>query len=305
LNVNTQQDEAALSAHEDNESLSKLLDELKDFLDSKRGMDRQNTMRPLARQDTVAPLQWDGASLHHLDGSGLAFALRGGVGTKYTLGRRKGADLRIADDCTRVSGVHASVSCEEGKGWCVQDSGSSMGTTLNGKLLLPGTLTPLYNSDVLALGQGNDNTTYSSCSYVMCNAGRDRQVTEAQHVPPASLHTAEKKYGDSVLACLQNGVKDTQAAIDRHDPDGIWKAAGTVISSIKRLSEVLATGIAKSRRDITRSTLKNLRRKKRHDNHNVSVGTAHARHRRDRSNRGGKGKAHTGVRFYVTGISKS
>ena len=53
---------------------------------------------------------------------------------------------------------------------------SSMGTTLNGKLLLPGTLTP--------------------------------------------------------LACLQNGVKDTQAAVDRHDADCIWKAAGTVISSI-------------------------------------------------------------------------
>ena len=55
---------------------------------------------------------------------------------------------------------------------------------------------------------------------------------EAQHVPPACLHTAEKKYGDSVLACLQNGVKDTQAAVDRHDADGIWKVAGTVISSI-------------------------------------------------------------------------
>ena len=66
----------------------------------------------------------------------------------------------------------------------------------------------------------------------MCNAGRDRQIMEAQHVPPACLHTAEKKYGDSVLACLQNGVKDTQAAVDRHDADGIWKAAGTVISSI-------------------------------------------------------------------------
>ena len=91
------------------------MDELKEFLDSKRGMDRQNTMRPLACQATVAPGQWDGASLHHLDGIGLALALRGGVGTKYTLGLRKGANLRMADACTRVSGVHASVSCEEGK----------------------------------------------------------------------------------------------------------------------------------------------------------------------------------------------
>ena len=111
LHVNTQRDEAGLLAHEHNESLSKLVDELKEFFDSKWGMDRQNTMCPLARQATVAPGQWDGASLHNLDGSGLALALRGGVGTKYTLGLRKGANLGMADECTRVSGVHASVLC--------------------------------------------------------------------------------------------------------------------------------------------------------------------------------------------------
>ena len=39
LHVNTQRDEAGLSAHEHNESLSKLVDKLKEFFDSKLGMD--------------------------------------------------------------------------------------------------------------------------------------------------------------------------------------------------------------------------------------------------------------------------
>lgn len=270
-------------------------------------MQRQVTDQPrLARQDTVVPDEWTGPALRNQAGD-LVLALRGPPGTRYTIGRKDEKNLRVSDEHTRVSGDHATMSCRAGQGWVFQDSGSSMGSTINGRLAMPGMEVTLYDGDVIALGQGNDNTTYSACSYTVSNLGRSRP----EPVAPVGMDTAAKKYGDRIVACLRNNLAVAERSLDEEDVEGVWKAAGNVMSSVKRLGETYAHDTSKRVRDINQAAEHRHRQKQRHDNHDPAVGKAVARQRRDNKHRSGvrgtknRGKGGGGgTRVIITGISK-
>ncbi len=82
--------------------------------------------------------------------------------------------------------------------------------------------------------------------------------------------------------------------------DGVWKAAGTVVTSVKRLGEVYANNHSRKLWDFNQATEHRLRQQQRHDHHNPDVGMAVARKRRDNKNRGKGG----GTKVVITGVNK-
>ena len=87
--------------------------------------------------------------------------LIGDDGDVLTLGRTKtkrsekdGAppDLAVPAASTRVSGLHAELRFKRG-GWFIVDMNSSLGTTVNGVVVVPGG-TQLFDGDIIGLGEG-------------------------------------------------------------------------------------------------------------------------------------------------------
>lgn len=67
------------------------------------------------------------------------------------LGRRQGPYVQSFQQYPYVSGVHAQIKFETGKGWWIIDKHSSNGTKVNDRQLMPDIDTPLKTGDVIVL----------------------------------------------------------------------------------------------------------------------------------------------------------
>ena len=67
------------------------------------------------------------------------------------LGRRQGPYVQALQQYPYVSGVHAQIKYEAGKGWSIADKHSSNGTKVNERRLMADVDTPLKHGDVIVL----------------------------------------------------------------------------------------------------------------------------------------------------------
>lgn len=86
--------------------------------------------------------------LHPASPSGVEIAVRSGT---FTIGRRAGNDIVIADD-PYISGAHAMIQCDD-NGVSITDVGSTNGTTVNGARLQPNARQLLVDGDEVTFGQ--------------------------------------------------------------------------------------------------------------------------------------------------------
>lgn len=162
------------------------------------------------------------------------------------------------------------------------DLGSSMGTTLNGRTLLPSIPEELFDDDKIAFGQGNDDSRSAEFTFVVHGLNKCRPDTLIH----GSFSSAERNYAESMIKCLEAGLARARAAMERSEIDAIWKSAGTVKNEIYRIGQTYQRRLLHQDIQHQQAQDRAVRQQQRLAEHNPLRGTARA-HRRRRAQRQG------------------
>lgn len=130
-------------------------------------------------------------------------------GSDVTIGRQPGSDLRIDD--VGVSRAHCKLSFQAGRGWMVEDLGSSNGTHLNRRRLSAPQL--LHDDDVITVGKFSLVVTTGSrrskegetIGWKVSPESMERSATRTAHLAPA-------REGDPPVLIQQDALKIGAAA---------------------------------------------------------------------------------------------
>ena len=238
--------------------------------------------------------------------------LIGDVGDVLTLGRTKtkrsekdGAppDLAVPAASTRVSGLHAELRFKRG-GWFIVDMNSSLGTTVNGVVVVPGG-TQLFDGDIIGLGEGIvaedelvDVEGEPERFVVKGLGGATRAAAAAAAATEELFNSDERSYAKRVIKAMEMGLERANAGYSAGSFEQVWRAAGSVYVGVERAGEDFKRRVETDERDRRVKEQHSQRRVARFENFDDGRGRAHTARRRDDKKQhksGGGGPARGGV----------
>jgi len=238
--------------------------------------------------------------------------LIGDDGDVLTLGRTKtkrsekdGAppDLAVPAASTRVSGLHAELRFKRG-GWFIVDMNSSLGTTVNGVVVVPGG-TQLFDGDIIGLGEGIvaedelvDVEGEPERFVVKGLGGATRAAAAAAAATEELFNSDERSYAKRVIKAMEMGLERANAGYSAGSFEQVWRAAGSVYVGVERAGEDFKRRVETDERDRRVKEQHSQRRVARFENFDNGRGRAHTARRRDDKKQhksGGGGPARGGV----------
>jgi len=238
--------------------------------------------------------------------------LIGDDGDVLTLGRTKtkrsekdGAppDLAVPAASTRVSGLHAELRFKRG-GWFIVDMNSSLGTTVNGVVVVPGG-TQLFDGDIIGLGEGIvaedelvDVEGEPERFVVKGLGGATRAAAAAAAATEELFNSDERSYAKRVIKAMEMGLERANAGYSAGSFEQVWRAAGSVYVGVERAGEDFKRRVETDERDRRVKEQHSQRRVARFENFDDGRGRAHAARRMDDKKQhksGGGGPARGGV----------
>jgi hypothetical protein len=241
-----------------------------------------------------------------------ALRLLGVDGDVLTLGRTKtkrsekdGAppDLAVPAASTRVSGLHAELRFKRGA-WFIVDMKSSLGTTVNGVVVVPGG-TQLFDGDIIGLGEGivaEDELVYVEGEperfVVKGLGGATRAAAAAAAATEELFNSDERSYAKRVIKAMEMSLERAKAGYAAGSFEQVWSAAGSVYVGVERAGEDFKRRVETEERDRRVREQQGQRREARFENFDDGRGRAHAARRRGDKKQhksGGGGPARGGV----------